>query len=181
MLPSYTDCLQVQYLSYAVLLSDTSRLLCSKVKWWHLEILATVGGYREPLLPNIKPYKAKGALRFSMRILISCVVLGVLMGCSAAGGGIFNDEPYTDTIEDREGHVITADTKRNWEKWTSMVGPQIASEAAGANPPGFSTWNEKWVRQLRHIEATQQNSEMYIRYIVEGRRKAGLPELDGFP
>ena len=157
MLPSYTDCLQVQYLSYAVLLSDTSRLLCSKVKWWHLEILATVGGYREPLLPNIKPYKvgvrgqgfgvryvytpSKRALWFSMRILISCVVLGVLMGCSAAGGGIFNDEPYTDTIEDREGHVNTADTKRNWEKWTSMVGPQISTEAAGAKPPGFSTLN----------------------------------------
>lgn len=118
-----------------------------------------------------------------MKCNLFCLLLGVMLaGCGMTGNGsIFNTEPYTDTVKDANGRSIAADTQRNWEKWRGLVDPQIASEIAGAKAPGFPTWNEKWVRQLRHIDSSQENAPKYIAYIIESRRKAGLPELEGYP
>jgi len=112
--------------------------------------------------------------------MLSMVLLmgGNMSGC---GRGIFNTEPFTDTTKDVHGRAIAADTARNWQEWREVVDPQLAAESMGRKPPGFSTWNEKWIRQLRAIEKTQENAPKYIAYIVEARRRAGLPELEGYP
>lgn len=111
---------------------------------------------------------------FTMVLLMACS----MSGC---GRGIFNTEPFTDTTRDAQGRSIAADTPRNWEFFRELVDPQISSEAQGKRPPGFPTWNEKWVRQLRHIESGRENATKYIAYIIESRRRAGLPELEGYP
>ena len=80
-----------------------------------------------------------------------------------------------------DGKRMLLDTPRNWEFWRRLVDPQLASEAAGGRPPGFATWNEKWVKQLRSIDESQENASKYTSYIIEHRRLAGLPELTGYP
>jgi len=44
--------------------------------------------------------------------------------------------------------------------------------------PGYKTWNEKWIWQIRAIEKGQENAPKYINHIIELRRRAGLPELE---
>ena len=118
------------------------------------------------------------AMRWSTLLL-----LALLMGCnmSGCGRGIFNTEPFVDTTTDVQGQRVAADTPRNWQEWRWDIDPQIAAEAAGKRPPGFPTWNEKWVRQIRAIEKTQENAPKYIAHLIEARRHANLPELEGYP
>lgn len=114
---------------------------------------------------------------------VQMLIIVLMVGCSVSGGGrgILNTEPFTDTTRDAQGRSIAADTARNWEFFRVLVDPQISSEAQGKRPPGFPTWNEKWLRQLRHIESGRENAPKYIAYIIESRRRAGLPELEGYP
>lgn len=114
---------------------------------------------------------------------MQALAMVLLMGCSMSGcgRGIFNTEPFTDMTRDAQGRSIAADTPRNWEFFRELVDPQISSEVQGQRPPGFPTWNEKWLRQLRHIESGRENAPKYIAYIIESRRRAGLPELEGYP
>ncbi len=114
---------------------------------------------------------------------VQAMAVVFLMGCCMSGcsRGVFNTEPFTDTTRNAQGHSIAADTARNWEFFRELVDPQISSEAQGKRPPGFSTWNEKWLRQLQHIESGRENAPKYIAYIIESRRRAGLPELEGYP
>lgn len=104
-----------------------------------------------------------------------------LMGFNMSGCGAFTTEPFVDAKEDEGGEVTLLDTSRNWRDWREAVDPQIDSEIAGIPAPGFPTWNEKWVRQLKAIRRTQENPQRYTTYIIQKRREAGLPELRGFP
>lgn len=111
------------------------------------------------------------------------LVVVILMGASMAGcgRGIFNTEPFVDAQKDAQGNTILLDTNRNWQDWREAIDPQIRAEISGRSAPGFPTWNEKWVRQLQAIEKTQENAPKYIAYIIDARRRAGLPELEGYP
>lgn len=100
---------------------------------------------------------------------------------SGCGQGLVNTDPFVDAKKDEHGNVTLLDTPRNWRDWREAVDPQIRAETLGRNPPGFATWNEKWVQQLHALNSGQENAPKYIAYILEARRRAGLPELEGFP
>jgi len=112
--------------------------------------------------------------------LLGMVVL-MEVSMSGCGRGIFNTEQMTDRAQDAQGRSIALDTPRNWQFFREAVDPDIVAESEGESAPGFSTWNEKWVRQLRHLKSGRENAPKYIVYIIESRRRAGLPELEGYP
>jgi hypothetical protein len=101
-----------------------------------------------------------------------------VVGC---GGGLFNTEPFVDSVRNEQGSVVILDTQRNWQEWCEAIDPQIKAEAAGKTPPGFETWNEKWLRMLSALQETQENAPKYISYILEERRRLDLQELEGYP
>ena len=113
-----------------------------------------------------------------VQLSVMAVLLGVSM--SGCGRGIFNTEPFVDARKDEHGNTVLLDTDRNWQDWRDAVDPQIRAEVSGRNTPGFPSWNEKWVAQLLAIERTQEDASNYIAYIIESRRRAGLPELEGY-
>lgn len=110
------------------------------------------------------------------------VAIAISVGSSSAGcdNGLLNTKPMADYKKDEKGDVTLLDTERNWNDWREVVDAQIESEVAGAQPPGFSSWHEKWLQQLESIERVQENSDKYVRYIVETRKKAGLSDLEGY-
>jgi hypothetical protein len=104
----------------------------------------------------------------------------LLLGMSACSSGLFNVDPGYDGKKDSQGNSVLLDTNRNWQDWVELVDLQIKSEIAGSSAPGFATWDEKWSRQLRAIEKSQENAPRYIDYILDKRRQAGLPDLVGY-
>lgn len=115
--------------------------------------------------------------------LLALSVMALLVGCNMSGcnRGVFSKEPFVDKTTDAQGNSVAADTPRNWQEWREEIDPQLRAEATGKRPPGYQTWNEKWVRQLQAIETTQENAPKYIAYIIEERQRAGLPGLVGYP
>jgi len=110
--------------------------------------------------------------------LIMVFVMGAIMtGC---GRGILNTEPFVDAKKDEQGHVILLDTPRMWNDWREEVERAVASEVGGARPGGgIPSWNSQWLRII-NANSDRENSSKYISYIIESRRQAGLPELEGY-
>jgi hypothetical protein len=115
--------------------------------------------------------------------LLAVFLLVLMVGCnmSGCGRGIFNTEPFTDMTKDEHGRSKIADTPRNWRDWREEIGFALEAEAAGKRANGGVTWNEFWLLRFRALERTQENAPKYIDYIIEARRRAGLPELEGYP
>lgn len=108
--------------------------------------------------------------------------LVLLMGCnmSGCGRGIFNTEPFVDAKKDEQGNSVLLDTSRMWNEFRETVDMQVENERLGKRPPGVPTWNEHWLRVIKHMQSgSQEHAEKYIAYIIESRRKSGLPELEG--
>jgi len=105
-------------------------------------------------------------------------VMGAIMtGC---GRGILNTEPFVDAKKDEQGHVILLDTPRMWNDWREEVERAVASEVGGARPGGgIPSWNSQWLRVI-NANSDRENPSKYISYIIESRRQAGLPELEGY-
>ncbi|WP_147455584.1 hypothetical protein [Solilutibacter pythonis] len=103
----------------------------------------------------------------------------IFVGCSMSnGGGIFNKESFVDVKKDERGNVILLDTPRMWRDWQADVDRAVANEVAGSRPRGgMVSWNAQW---LRVIDANKgrENASKYITYIIDSRRKAGLPDLE---
>lgn len=114
------------------------------------------------------------------KLVLTMAAFVFLAGCVMAGS-IFNTEPFVDAKKDAQGNVILLDTPRNWQDWRELADLDLAAEIAGKKAPGGATWNKKWARQLLAIEKTQENAPKYVTYIIESRRRAGLPELEGYP
>lgn len=100
---------------------------------------------------------------------------GGMFGCK---NGIFNTEPFVDTTTDAQGNRVAADTQRNWQDWRESIDQRIKTETAGKKAPGFNDWGQHWQSIFTALERSQENSPRYINYIIEQRRKAGLPELE---
>lgn len=113
--------------------------------------------------------------------LVGTFLLLLIMGYGMSGCGIFNTEPSADWGESPDGREILLDTARNWRDWREVIDPQLRAELSGHDAPGGVEWNESWILILRAIEKTQENAPKYIAYIIESRRRAGLPELEGYP
>jgi len=88
--------------------------------------------------------------------------------------------PEIEMTMDAQGQHILADTPQNWQQWRSVIDPQIADELAGEESP-LNTWKQNWIQQIENFEKIQENAPRYIDYIIESRRRAGLPELEYNP
>ena len=108
----------------------------------------------------------------------------VLTVCNMSGclGGLFNTDRGIDVEQREDGTYVIADTPRMWRDWTESVDMEIRREVAGEKPSGGGTWSERWLRSIRSLQdGRQENAPKYVAYIVESRRKVGLPELEGYP
>lgn len=78
-----------------------------------------------------------------------------------------------------DGKTYLRDTPRTWSVLSRETDEAIARELKGKPPGGgMKSWNENWLRVIRNIrDGKQENPEKYIAYIIEQRRKAGLPEI----
>jgi hypothetical protein len=109
------------------------------------------------------------------------LVLVAILALTGCAGSIFNTEPYSDTQKDAQGETTLRDTPRMWAYSVSVTDMQVASERNGEHAPGVATWNEHWLLRIRANQSSQENASKYISYMVDARRKAGLPELIGYP
>ena len=83
-----------------------------------------------------------------------------------------------DTRRDAQGNVILRDTPRMWADWMSGVDRTVAKEAAGDAPGGgMPSWESHWQRVIRENSTSRENPQRYIDYLLDTRRRAGLPEL----
>ena len=77
-----------------------------------------------------------------------------------------------------------------WQGFVDSVEPRIAEEVAGGALPNvrqINTWNgywlwklQGWERLLHSMPNNRETIEKYASYIIERRRQAGLPELEGY-
>jgi len=107
----------------------------------------------------------------------------ILMGASMAGcgRGVFNTEPFVDARKDEQGNVVLRDTPRMWQDWKDEVDMAVGKESAGRPPGGgIASWSHQWQRVIE-ANRDRENAPKYIAYIIDARRRAGLPELDGYP
>jgi len=112
-------------------------------------------------------------------LVVAALMLVVLAAC---GGALGKREPFVDATRDDQGNVVIRDTARTWQDLTQSFDRSIALEVASKPPPGgVRSWNDFWLARIRHNQADQENASRYVAYIIETRRKAGLPELQGLP
>lgn len=111
--------------------------------------------------------------------LLWLICLTISAGCGMSNGGsIFNKEHFVDAEKDAQGSVVLLDTPRMWRDWQNDVNRAVANEAGGRPPGGgIESWNAQW-RRVIGANKDRENAPKYIAYIVESRRKAGLPELE---
>ena len=114
------------------------------------------------------------------KTLIRLVLFPLLVGCMGMNGckfGLFNTEPFSDTVVDKEGSQLLADTPRNWADFTEVMDRRIFRELDHARAPGVDSWNIFWMYRLKAIKTNTENPDRYINYIINSRREAGLPEF----
>ena len=111
-----------------------------------------------------------------LRIFLLGIFLVGCMGMSKTS--IFNTEPYMDTVTDDTGRTLLADTPRNWRDWTEVMDRHIAREIEGQGVSGgYDSWNKFWEKIIGSLTKNTENYQKYIIYIIDIRRKSGLPEL----
>jgi hypothetical protein len=89
----------------------------------------------------------------------------------------YEEVDYGKTVD---GKTYLRDTPRTWAYLTKETDDGIALELKGKPPMGgLKSWNEGWVRGIRHLRNSGEveHPEKYVAYIIEQRRKAGLPEI----
>lgn len=114
---------------------------------------------------------------------VNVFLMVLLTGCSMSGcgRGIFNTESFVDATKDDSGRVVLRDTPRMWVDFRENVDRQVARESRGEPAQGRMSWNDFWLRRVAYMNGgSQENAPKYIAYIIESRRRAGLPELEGY-
>jgi hypothetical protein len=106
-------------------------------------------------------------------------LVGLLMlflpGCAAMPP--YDEVDYGKTVD---GKTYMRDTPRTWKYLKWEIDEGINLELKGKPPGGgFKSWNEARVHGILHFRNSGQveNPEKYIAYLIEQRRKAGLPEI----
>lgn len=106
------------------------------------------------------------------------IIIGILSTCLSGCAFV---PPYgeVDYGKTADGKSYLRDTPRTWNYIQKDTDEAIASELKGKPPGGgLNSWNENWVRVIRNTRnGNQENPEKYIAYLIEQRRKAGLPEI----
>lgn len=119
--------------------------------------------------------KCEGGVKYLKTLVFLILVSGSVMSC----GGLFNTEPFVDMHTDKDGNELIADTPRMWENFVALTKRRIEREINNERPPGTDSWNEHWIDTIETKRKLRQNPSKYIEYIINQRRKAGLPELKG--
>lgn len=118
-------------------------------------------------------------IRWSSLLTVLFLMGASMSGC---GNGIFNTEPFVDAKRDEQGNVILRDTPRMWTDFVEITEMDVASEKSGRRSPGgHASWNAVWLAKIHYLNEGRENASKYITYIIESRRHAGLPELEGYP
>lgn len=84
-----------------------------------------------------------------------------------------------DARKDAQGRVTLLDTPRMRADAADSYDQTIAMEKRGHVMSNGMSWNDRWLNTIRSIRGNTENPEWYVQYIIEHRRKAGLPELEG--
>lgn len=103
------------------------------------------------------------------------LLLTLLSGCIMV-------PPYDDADygKNADGKTNLRDTARTWKYLTREIDEGINLELMGKPPGGgFRSWNEARVHGVQHFRSSGEieNPEKYIAYLIEQRRKVGLPEI----
>ena len=103
---------------------------------------------------------------------LAILVVMVFCGCESLSG-------YPGAVVDPvTGAHKLKDTAYHRSDWVSDINGQIRDELAGKTPPRVDlTWNAWWVELIARQRKYQVNPDFYIQYIIDARRKAGLPKL----
>ncbi|OOC61264.1 hypothetical protein [Paenibacillus ihbetae] len=80
---------------------------------------------------------------------------------------------------DEHGNIILLDTPAMRESAMLAYDGSIQMEKRGHIRSNGQSWNEVWLRTIKSVRKNTENSEWYVLYIIEKRREAGLPELEG--
>ena len=115
-----------------------------------------------------------------------------LAACALTGeGGLLDSGADFGKLPD--GRHILLDTPRMWRRWTDSVDSEIPREVSYRNgtsqmdslkgkPQGGGAWNGYWLRRISALQSGhQEHPQKYADYIIEQRRRVGLPELNGYP
>jgi len=112
-------------------------------------------------------------------------VLWILAGASLLillGLVVFSKKSATKDIDyrrDQQGNVQLLDTPRMRADAAFAYDRNIEMEKRGHVLSNGMSWNERWLNTIRSVRSNTENPEWYVGYIIEQRRKAGLPELEG--
>jgi hypothetical protein len=116
------------------------------------------------------------------RLAAAIFVFGTILTGCVMPGSIFNTEPFVDARKDDKGNSVLLDTPRMWQDFRQDVYREITREKAGDFAQGRILWNDFWLERIRFMKSgAQENGLKYIDYIIQQRRNAGLPELEGYP
>ena len=111
-----------------------------------------------------------------------------LTGCSGFIIGLFPPYGMHDFGTAPDGKRYFKDTSRNRRFMKSdIIDDAISDELSGEQPPPrgnppnieIRSWNDVWVRLICYLkhDGKWENSEQYVNYTIEQRRKVGLPEI----
>lgn len=91
-----------------------------------------------------------------------------------------NRDEGIDYRQDPDGRVTLLDTPRMRADAAMAYDAHVAFELSGHQMSNGESWNDVWLRTIGHLRSGRsENAEWYVGYIIQARRKAGLPELVG--
>lgn len=110
-------------------------------------------------------------------IVTAVIALGASGCTTGTSGSIFDVGQMVDFGKGPDGQNVLLDTAKNRSYWQDAMGAHISAEKAGRPPPGrIGTWNSFWVDLIRENQE-RKTPQIFIDYIINARRAAGLPEL----
>lgn len=82
------------------------------------------------------------------------------------------------TYDPLTGEKSYKQLRGTWEIFTDSVDWDVAHEKRGDNPgAGSPNWRDYWIWRVNNLRKEPDGGREHIRYIIEARRKAGLPEI----
>jgi hypothetical protein len=104
------------------------------------------------------------------KIMMATAIAACLLSC--------NRHHETDTSKSPPQELVVPDSWEVWHEWVVATNWHVAIEVQGGKPPGgVATWTEHWTHSFTALRKNYENPNKYIAYVIETRRKEGLPEL----
>jgi hypothetical protein len=82
------------------------------------------------------------------------------------------------TYDPATGAVTKRKLNGMWEIFMDSVDRDITSEKRGESPPAVkNSWKDYWIWRVEILNDGTEKHSKHINYIIDQRRKAGLPEI----